>query len=283
MTKLEVRTLKIHTRFVLRISGFLRHLNFDIRHSTFPGFFMRIAAVCCTYLRPVQLGQMIHCFLRQDYPAALRELVILDDAGQYANQSGAGWRLVSAPRRFETLGRKRNAAARLVSDDADAVAVWDDDDLYLPWALRASAAALAQAPWSRPSVVLHPARDGSLRRHLTGGLFHAGWSYRRKAFDAVGGYPDEMSNGEDQGLAARLAAARTPEADPIALGFEPFYVYRWGSSGAAGGWHLSGLGPAGYQKLGAMSPAKSTIHATPPPDVDLDHPNIDPEIHPRVF
>ena len=114
---------------------------------------MKIAAVCCTYLRPRQLGRLIQCFLRQDYPAGRRELVILDDAGQYNDQRGDGWRLVSVDRRFPSLGEKRNAAAAMVSDDVDALAPWDDDDQYLPWALSASVAALELAPWSRPSVV----------------------------------------------------------------------------------------------------------------------------------
>lgn len=253
---------------------------------------MKIAAVCCTYLRPQQLGQMIHCFLRQDYPAALRELVILDDAGQYESQVGDGWRLLSTPCRFPTLGWKRNAAASLVSADVAALAVWDDDDVYLPWALRASAAALRDAAWSRPSVVLHPHPDGTLRRHLTGGLFHGGWAYRREAFDAVGGYPAEMNNGEDQGLAARLKAAGAAEADPIRLGFEPFYVYRWGASpgGGAGGWHLSGLGPAGYERLAARARLQAGRHnaplpipIAPPTDVDLAHPTIVAGVRPRVF
>jgi len=56
---------------------------------------------------------MIHCFLEQDYPAGQRELIVLDDAGQYENQSGPGWRLVSTAQRFPTLGEKRNAAAAL--------------------------------------------------------------------------------------------------------------------------------------------------------------------------
>ena len=53
--------------------------------------------------------QMLRCFLAQDYPH--RELLILDDASQYADQSGDRWRLVSVRRRFATLGEKRNAAA----------------------------------------------------------------------------------------------------------------------------------------------------------------------------
>ena len=190
---------------------------------------MKIAAVCCTYLRPKTLGQVIRCFERQDY--ADRELVILDDAGQYEPAAGDRWRLVSVGKRFATLGEKRNAAAAYVSDDVEALAVWDDDDLYLPWALTASVAALGQAAWSRPSVVLHPQPDGTLRQHRTGGLYHGGWAYRREVFDRCGGYP-AMNNGEDQALAARLVRAGTPQADPIGLGFRPFYIYVWGSEPA---------------------------------------------------
>ena len=63
---------------------------------------MKLAAICCTFRRPHTLGQLVESFLRQDYPSELRELVILDDAGQYENQSGIGWRLVSIPTRFRS-------------------------------------------------------------------------------------------------------------------------------------------------------------------------------------
>ena len=33
---------------------------------------MKLAALCCTYLRPDGLGQLIECFMRQDYPRELR-------------------------------------------------------------------------------------------------------------------------------------------------------------------------------------------------------------------
>jgi len=236
---------------------------------------MKIAAVCCTYLRPRQLGHVIRCFERQDYED--RELVILDDAGQYENARGDRWRLVSLSDRFRSLGEKRNAAAGLVSPDVEALAVWDDDDLYLPWALRASVAALRIAPWSRPSLVLHPQPDGSLRQHRTGGLFHGGWAYRRSAFEKCGGYP-AMNNGEDQSLASRLNAAGTAYADPIRLGFHPFYVYTWGN-----GQHLSGMGPDGYQRLARRLVEQTSAVPSDPPGMDLDNPRILPAVHARVF
>jgi len=254
---------------------------------------MKIAAVCCTFLRPRPLGQMIRCFELQDYPADKRELVVLDDAGQYAGMSniecrmsnveltlaarGTGWKLYSTSQRFATLGEKRNAAAGLVSDEAEALAVWDDDDLYLPWALSASAAALHRAPWSRPSLVLHPRPNGSLAKHRTGGLFHGGWAYRRSVFERVGGYP-AINNGEDQALARRFAQIDAGHADPCSLGFEPFYVYTW-----HGGWHLSGMGPDGYRRLGRRPARKARLRAADPPHVDLRSPKILPGVHPRVF
>jgi len=236
---------------------------------------MKIAAVCCTYLRPTQLGHMIHCFEHQDYED--RELVILDDAGQYDDTRGDRWRLISLSNRFRSLGEKRNAAAGLVSPDVEALAVWDDDDLYLPWALRASVAALRVASWSRPSRVLHPQPDGSLRQHRTGGLFHGGWAYRRRTFEQCGGYP-AMNNGEDQALATRLLAAATPSADPMRLGYRPFYVYVWGR-----GEHLSGLGPDGYERLAGVPVEKTAVTVCGPPGLDLRSPRILPGIHARVF
>jgi glycosyltransferase involved in cell wall biosynthesis len=92
---------------------------------------MKLTAFCCTFLRPSLLGQLIECFLRQDYPAELRELVILDDAGQYDHQEGNGWRLVSIPRRFHSLGEKRNACVALASSESEGFLV-ADDDIYLP-------------------------------------------------------------------------------------------------------------------------------------------------------
>jgi hypothetical protein len=236
---------------------------------------MKIAAVCCTYLRPIELGHLVRCFQYQDYPD--RELVILDDAGQYENCQGDRWRLIAAATRFATLGEKRNAAAWLVSPDVDALAVWDDDDLYLPWALSASVSALRRAPWSRPSLVLHPAPDGGLRQHRTGGLFHGGWAYRRDVFWHCGGYPP-CDNGEDRQLAARLARAHVGQADPVRLGFPPFYVFRWN-----GGQHLSCMGTDGYQRLGTLRGRRTTLVPADPPDVELHNPRILPGIYRRTF
>ncbi|CAN5494508.1 hypothetical protein BH11PLA2_BH11PLA2_22660 [soil metagenome] len=216
---------------------------------------MKIAAICCTYKRPKLLAEAVESFLRQDYPAAKRELIVLDDAGQYGDQAGDCWRIVSSPVRFRTLGEKRNASAAMVSPDVDAYCVWDDDDIYLPWHMSVAVTALADADYTIPSVVLIDKKD-HLQRKVNQGLFHGAWSFRRKSFDQVCGYPF-IQSGQDQGLLKRFKKANLRRADPIQCDPRPSYVYRWFT---AHNLHISAMGSDGYERLRRQPlPAVTTI------------------------
>jgi hypothetical protein len=246
-------------------------------------------------MRPRQLGNLIRCFERQDYPN--RELVILDDAGQYTRGAfsitipGDRWRLYSQRDRYASLGEKRNAVAALASPDADAIAIWDDDDLYLPHALTATAAALEAAEWSRPSLVLHPYESEpgrwAFRKHETGGLYHGGYAYRREMFQRMGGYRAGYSGPEDQELMQRMEAAGVTQADPIALGFEPFYIYPWGQ--LTGSYHISGMltgkdtGQQAWDRIGRLVVEPAELAPVDPPWFDLGNPIVDDKIYPRPF
>ncbi len=218
---------------------------------------MKIAAVCCSFNRPALLGRMIRCFELQDYED--RELVILDDAGQYGNREGDRWRIVSFDRRFPSLGDKRNAVLRLVSPDVDAVACWDDDDVYLPWQLSAAVAALRDAQWAQPRQVLVESHFRRFMRvetfnrrspHIYG--YPGGWAFRRHIIEGVGGYPP-ISNGEDADLAERLTAAWCPSADTITDEYPiPGYVFT--PPGRGDTYHISAMGEGnvGYDELGQV-------------------------------
>ena len=205
---------------------------------------MKIACICCTYNRPHLLPEAIECFNRQTYPLAKRELIVLDDAGQYAEQTGPGWWLLSIGKRFRTIGEKRNASAALVSPDVDALAVWDDDDIYLPWHLERAAELLAKGDvaWSRPDRVWndHPQH---LHSKKAGGLFHAAWVFTRDTFLKVGGYP-AMQSGQDQELSHRLKRAGVPRMSPAG---PPSFVVRWSTAHTS---HLSAFGRngSGYER-----------------------------------
>ncbi|WP_425619233.1 glycosyltransferase [Anatilimnocola sp. NA78] len=213
---------------------------------------MKLAALCCTFRRSHLLGELIESFLRQTYPSDLRELIILDDAGEYGNQQGEGWRIISLPRRFRTLGEKRNACAALASHDVEGLLVADDDDIYLPHWFAAQAEALQRAEWSRPKLVLHEHRGG-LQEHETGGLYHGGWALRRSAFDRVRGY-SSMNNGEDQELANRLQSANVTCCDPGEFG-SPFYLYRVHNNS----YHVSYLDDQAYRNLEVAHTAQQPL------------------------
>jgi len=213
-----------------------------VRENGSDGNLPKIACICCTYARPHLLPRSVQAFLDQDYPADKCELIILDDAGQYAPgqvySEPKPWRIVSIDKRFLTLGEKRNAAMALASPDCQAYAVWDDDDIYLPWTLKAHAAALQEAEWSNPSMVMVEQGDGLKLAPTGGNLYHAAWAFTRDAFVRAGGYP-EMQSGQDQGLRDRMRAKKTTEADPLKLGFGPFFIMGWGGTKS---FHLSARG-----------------------------------------
>jgi hypothetical protein len=221
---------------------------------------LKIACLCVTYLRPRRLAEAIACFEQQDYPESLRELVVLDDAGQYAPLAGRRWQVISTARRFRTLGEKRNAAAALAAPDADAYLVWDDDDIYLPWHVSAAARALARSPWSVPALVYRE-MFGRLELHDNGDrYYHSAWGFTRALYERAGGYPFAQ-RGEDQILRERFEAAGAVPADPSAGG-EPSYVMRW--FGEPGAWHFSALeGDDAYARIGATAPPARVEAITP--------------------
>jgi hypothetical protein len=195
-----------------------------------------IAACCITWNRPHELGRLIESFKRQDYP--YRFLTILDDAGQYPDQPcGDRWQIISVNRRFRTIGEKRSACVGLTPDHADMLAVFDDDDLYLPWALSSCVAALESAPWAQARVVLewdgwissqswHKQETFNRKDPFRPG-YHSAWSFRREAYVAIGGY--QSSAHEDWPLAEALLRKFGPSADSTPDG-RPWMAYSRGPS-----------------------------------------------------
>jgi glycosyltransferase involved in cell wall biosynthesis len=217
---------------------------------------MRIAAICCTYKRPKPLEHVIESFLQQDYPAHLRSLIILDDAGQYQTQERDRWALISLPTRFKTMGEKRNASAALAGD-VDAYCVWDDDDIYLPWHMSAVVATLANADYSIPSSVFldrHPKLE--LKTGIDG-MFHGAWGFRRAAFEQAQGYPF-IQSGQDMGLLHRFRQLKLKKLDPILTEPRPSYIYRWWTTHRN---HLSGDTAMSYEDRALLPYAKvDSIH-----------------------
>jgi hypothetical protein len=261
---------------------------------------MKLCVTCSTYNRPHLLPRTIACFEAQDYED--RYMVIFDDGAQYQNQEGDRWRLVSVPKqwpslRCKSLGAKRNLVLGMVPPGTDAILPCDDDDLFLPWHLSSAAKALENADWSRPSVIL-TVRDlggmwifsanytGSRANPTKERLYHPAWAVRLDAIKRAGGYPENLSGPEDQGLMRKMEQLGIKQADPIELGCKPSYVYCW-DNGRRTHTSISALlhgdptGEQAWKKLGKhLEPA--TLEPWTPP-FDLHNPIIAPGIAARPF
>lgn len=89
-----------------------------------------ISCTCVTYSRVELLEEAIESFLRQDYTGP-KELVILNDTDdQTLEFEHPEIVIINSKRRFRSLGEKRDAAVSLCKYDW--IAVWDDDDIFLP-------------------------------------------------------------------------------------------------------------------------------------------------------
>lgn len=235
---------------------------------------MRFLCLCPTYNHGRLLPNTLACFAAQTH--ADRFLLILDDGGQIQPQTGDGWLIESVDKRFPSLPAKYNAMLRIAANrllDWDAVAVWDDDDVYLPWHLSAAVAALegvSAEPSAKPSAIwssythrLTCRQCGVTTHDLVGwqpvpcrlcgssdtvcrpmrepaaGRFHGSLVLSRPAVERIGGWVQTRRADFDQQQIAAAAAAG-PMIDLLAHSPHqvPSYVYRWQTTAAS---HCSGL------------------------------------------
>lgn len=164
-------------------------------------------SVCCpTYKRPELLAEFYACFLNQDYPVDRRELIILDDAGQFVpfHDEKNGVRLVSLTEKFETIGEKRNAFFEYLSPQSEIYVVADDDDLYFPHWLSTLAKYMKNADVLGPALNIEWCSGYDPIYHHYGYQFnHAAHAVRLSTLREAGGYP-AMHRYEDEHMFGRL-------------------------------------------------------------------------------
>src|SRR5687767_6173689 len=95
---------------------------------------LKISAKCITYGRVHLLQEALHSFLIQDYPEDLCELIIVNDYPlQKLIFDHPRVKIFNMAATFPTIGDKENFAIEQCSGDV--IAVWDDDDIAMPWHL----------------------------------------------------------------------------------------------------------------------------------------------------
>jgi hypothetical protein len=201
--------------------------------------------MCLTFGRPQRiLEEAVYSFLNQDYPGAKELLILNDFTRQTIVFDHPQVSVVNAPTRFGTVGEKRNAAAALCRYVL--IAVWDDDDIYLPHRLSFSLSKYDPTRRFFKPTLAFVLSKGVLRGPCPN-RFHSSSMWHRSLLDEVGGYAP-MGSGEDADIEARFKAVVGPE---MTYGLiepgEIYYIYRWSGTES---YHLSGFGRDGAGQSG---------------------------------
>jgi glycosyltransferase involved in cell wall biosynthesis len=200
---------------------------------------MRFACLMPTYGRRVSLlANSLACFESQTHQDRL--LVIYDDLGtlQGCRINMPGVLVITTKHRAQSVGAKYNTMVDCLLDRGiafDAVAVWDDDDIYMPDYLASHAQALQGDRWSKPSQIISayhqpPALESGA------GRFHGSLAVRRDTAIKIPWIETTRATFDQEHL-AQLGKHAGAAGDPCQFA-EPQYVYRWQTTGAG---HCSGL------------------------------------------
>jgi predicted O-methyltransferase YrrM len=186
-----------------------------------------VSCIMPTYGRPKLVPESVAMFLAQDYRN--KELIILNDCpGQEFVASLPGVLVINDPARHPTLGEKRNAAIEAARGSL--IAVWDDDDVYLPWRLSYCVKRMQElrTPFLLPheywaywgEEVLHH------NQAVPGWIGHPLAIFRKDLWQQAGGYPN-ITLGEDASFFQRVFSLLGVEwiSQPIAMR-DRFFILR---------------------------------------------------------
>lgn len=183
---------------------------------------LKIPLVSCvmpTYGRSDYVSESLSMFLAQDYPN--KELIIFNDCpGQELLGDFPGVTIVNSPTRCSTLGEKRNAAIEIAKGEY--IAVWDDDDIYMPWRLSYCMDRIQSLdpPVYCPAEYWAYWGDENLHHNqaVLNWIVHPQMIFKKSEWEVVGGYPPTTLH-EDTAFIRRILSARMMEwvPDPIAV------------------------------------------------------------------
>lgn len=188
---------------------------------------MKFLCLCPVYnhRQPVTEAA-VQCFLDQTHTDAT--LLIMDDRPQTLPPgSYYGGRVLVATMnpKFPNMPEKYNYMVNIAEENSvefDAVAIWDDDDLFLPKHLEWHNKVLeAGHKWSYPTKVLST-YGSAIREEETGNRFWSSIAFTKQALREMDGFGDTKEVSFDQQVLQRLRNLEEPGV-PEYSG----YVYMW--------------------------------------------------------
>lgn len=190
---------------------------------------IRFLCLCPTYNRPRRLlDESINNFLKQTHSNAF--LLVYDDLGSHDSLVSESMAVITTDRREPGIVAKYNKMLELAKQfgDFDAIALWDDDDIYLPNHLEYHSQVLQIHGMSYPALVWST-YTGKMEQEASGGRFWASLAIKTAEFNRVGGFVDtERADFDQQSLG--YWRKNISCGDPCEIG-EPTYVFRWGDTG----------------------------------------------------
>ena len=192
---------------------------------------MKIACLCPTYNRPALLASSLAQFLAQDHPD--KKLFIYDDGGQYDSFDSKQVRVIVSKRRCNSLPDKYLTLQEYAEEwQPDAIAMWDDDDIYLPHHLSSIAQRIGcEYQWTAPVVVWSTYTGSPVIEDATG-RFWASCAIRWEAFKQIGGVPMTKRGDFDQMFLSKCQRAFGPAVSLASVARDATFVFRWSDTNA---------------------------------------------------
>lgn len=177
-----------------------------------------VSCLTATYGRYRVLREALACYVQQDY--LNRELIVLNNHSVPLH--------IDLPRvlvvndvKLPSLGDCRNYL--LTRAVGEFVRTWDDDDLYLPWAISQGVANIGDAPAFKPLYSWGWRLDRD-ELYLCGNKYEASWTTRRDVacrYGYLGSSGGNEHNPLEEGIRKEGGIKR--------LNVRPSYCYRWAS------------------------------------------------------
>jgi hypothetical protein len=184
-------------------------------------------------LPPEMHNEAVACFLDQDYQGPKELIIYNNDADLFLTFDHPQVKIINTARKGRTLGQLTMDA--IAHCRYPLLAVWDDDDIRLPWHLSGLAKQLGDKDFIRfrPIYILNYNKIVSWAYGSTG---HGGCVFRKDKFYEYGGYDVSRSVDCDTHLIAMFESRGNSvlwDCSPI----ETTFLYRW----ATGSTHVSGF------------------------------------------